>query len=69
MNPKKTSERLTCLPPNPQILHYEFTQKFSEHHDYFDPDEDPPENFEPGGNRLATALLYLENAGEVRACL
>mmetsp|Transcript_49750 Transcript_49750/g.121456 ORF Transcript_49750/g.121456 Transcript_49750/m.121456 type:complete len:314 (-) Transcript_49750:45-986(-) len=49
---------------NLQILHYADTQKFSEHHDYFDPDEDPPENFEPGGNRIATALIYLENAEE-----
>eukprot|EP00284_Hemiselmis_tepida_P017431 CAMPEP_0174921132 /NCGR_PEP_ID=MMETSP1355-20121228/4939_1 /TAXON_ID=464990 /ORGANISM="Hemiselmis tepida, Strain CCMP443" /LENGTH=311 /DNA_ID=CAMNT_0016166581 /DNA_START=53 /DNA_END=985 /DNA_ORIENTATION=+ len=47
---------------NLQILHYESQQKFSEHHDYFDPDEDPPENFEPGGNRKATALVYLQNA-------
>jgi len=49
---------------NLQILHYEVTQQFKEHHDYFDPAEDPPENFEPGGNRLATGLLYLQNADQ-----
>ena len=31
---------------NLQILHYEPTQEFKEHHDYFDPATDPPENFE-----------------------
>ena len=49
---------------NLQILHYEPTQEFKEHHDYFDPATDPPENFEPGGNRLATAIIYLENSHE-----
>ena len=49
---------------NLQILHYEPTQEFKEHHDYFDPATDPPENFEPGGNRLATAIIYLENSDE-----
>jgi hypothetical protein len=27
---------------NLQILHYEPTQEFKEHHDYFDPATDPP---------------------------
>jgi len=49
---------------NLQILHYEPTQEFKEHHDYFDPATDPPENFEPGGNRMATAIIYLENSIE-----
>mmetsp|Transcript_15382 Transcript_15382/g.41782 ORF Transcript_15382/g.41782 Transcript_15382/m.41782 type:complete len:283 (+) Transcript_15382:61-909(+) len=47
---------------NLQILHYEVSQQFKEHHDYFDPALDPPENFEPGGNRMATAVIYLQNA-------
>jgi len=47
---------------NLQVLHYEAKQEFQEHHDYFDPATDPPENFEPGGNRLATAIIYLDNA-------
>mmetsp|Transcript_26714 Transcript_26714/g.63539 ORF Transcript_26714/g.63539 Transcript_26714/m.63539 type:complete len:141 (+) Transcript_26714:693-1115(+) len=38
--------------------------QFKEHHDFFDPETDPPENFEPGGNRLATFLLYLHAADE-----
>ena len=29
-----------------------------------DPDLDPPENFVPGGNRLATVLVYLQNAAD-----
>ncbi|EKX52107.1 hypothetical protein GUITHDRAFT_150687 [Guillardia theta CCMP2712] len=49
---------------NLQILHYQTSQQFKEHHDYFDPATDPPENFEPGGNRLATAIIYLQNAEE-----
>ena len=31
-----------------QVLHYDPRQEFKEHHDYFDPATDPPENFEPG---------------------
>jgi hypothetical protein len=31
---------------SPQILHYNKTQEFQEHHDYFDPAIDPPANFE-----------------------
>jgi hypothetical protein len=49
---------------NLQILHYEPTQEFKEHHDYFDPATDPPENFVPGGNRLATAIVYLDVAAQ-----
>jgi len=49
---------------NLQILHYNKTQEFQEHHDYFDPATDPPENFEKGGNRLATVLIYLRGAEE-----
>ena len=30
------------------MLHYDPRQEFKEHHDYFDPATDPPENFEPG---------------------
>ena len=29
-----------------QVLHYNTTQQFQKHHDYFDPATDPPENFE-----------------------
>ena len=29
-----------------QVLHYNLTQQFQKHHDYFDPATDPPENFE-----------------------
>mmetsp|Transcript_26713 Transcript_26713/g.63535 ORF Transcript_26713/g.63535 Transcript_26713/m.63535 type:complete len:148 (+) Transcript_26713:107-550(+) len=47
-----------------QILNYKPGQQFKEHHDFFDPETDPPENFEPGGNRLATFLLYLHAADE-----
>jgi hypothetical protein len=36
-----------------QILHYQEGEHFQEHRDYFDPAEDPPENFEPGGARRA----------------
>ena len=28
------------------MLHYNTTQQFQKHHDYFDPATDPPENFE-----------------------
>lgn len=49
---------------NLQILHYNTTQQFQKHHDYFDPATDPPENFEKGGNRLATAIIYLRGADE-----
>ena len=40
---------------NLQILRYaDRTQRFSEHQDFFDPKLDPPESFEPGGNRIIT---------------
>lgn len=51
---------------NLQILHYaNGNQYFQEHRDYFDPKEDPPENFEQGGNRMVTAILYLKTPEEV----
>ena len=43
-----------------QVLHYDKGQQFTEHHDYFDPAPDPPENYEKGGNRLLTLIMYLE---------
>jgi len=43
-----------------QVLHYDKGQQFTEHHDYFDPATDPPENYEKGGNRLLTLIMYLE---------
>ena len=49
----KNSLELMVLTVLMQILHYEVTQQFKEHHDYFDPAEDPPENFEPGGRMKA----------------
>jgi hypothetical protein len=42
-----------------QVLHYAKGQQFTEHHDYFDPATDPPENYEKGGNRLLTVIMYL----------
>lgn len=43
-----------------QVLHYEKTQKYDPHHDYF--------SFEAGedngGNRMATVLMYLSNVEE-----
>ena len=63
--------RITCINtgtcvhicPDPydceQILHYDEGQQFTEHHDYFDPATDPPENYEKGGNRLLTMIMYL----------
>jgi len=45
-----------------QVLHYEKGQKFEAHQDFFDPLTDPEENFIPGGNRLATVLLYINAA-------
>jgi len=49
---------------NTQILHYEPGKKFTEHHDYFDPAMDPPENFAKGGNRRLTVITYLKAAEE-----
>jgi len=49
---------------NMQILHYDEGQQFTEHHDYFDPATDPPENYEKGGNRLLTMIMYLAAAEE-----
>jgi len=49
---------------NLQVLHYDKGQQFTEHHDYFDPATDPPENYEKGGNRLLTLIMYLEAAQE-----
>ena len=53
---------------NLQILHYaNGNQYFQEHRDYFDPKEDPPANFEKGGNRMVTVITYLktpETGGE-----
>lgn len=49
---------------NMQVLHYEKGQQFTEHHDYFDPATDPPENYEKGGNRLLTVIIYLSAAEE-----
>mmetsp|Transcript_29404 Transcript_29404/g.77273 ORF Transcript_29404/g.77273 Transcript_29404/m.77273 type:complete len:203 (+) Transcript_29404:474-1082(+) len=63
---EKAYAEITKLPEengeNLQILHYKEGEHFQEHRDYFDPAEDPPENFEPGGNRIATFVLYLQNA-------
>eukprot|EP00960_Hanusia_phi_P026577 746332-Hanusia_phi.AAC.8 len=79
---QKCSAERDGLTDTAQILHYQTSQQFKEHHDYFDPGQakvsllavrsvdffpsatDPPENFEPGGNRLATAIIYLQNAEE-----
>mmetsp|Transcript_4640 Transcript_4640/g.10272 ORF Transcript_4640/g.10272 Transcript_4640/m.10272 type:complete len:333 (-) Transcript_4640:2-1000(-) len=65
---EKTLADITRTTPehgeNLQILHYNRTQEFQKHHDYFDPATDPPENFEKGGNRLATAVIYLRAAEE-----
>jgi len=47
-----------------QVLHYAEGQRFTEHHDYFDPATDPPENYEKGGNRLLTVIMYLSAAEE-----
>ncbi|EKX39441.1 hypothetical protein GUITHDRAFT_114401 [Guillardia theta CCMP2712] len=49
---------------NLQVLHYAKSQQFTEHHDYFDPATDPPENYEKGGNRLITVIVYLQAAEE-----
>mmetsp|Transcript_19770 Transcript_19770/g.48520 ORF Transcript_19770/g.48520 Transcript_19770/m.48520 type:complete len:308 (+) Transcript_19770:212-1135(+) len=54
------TENGECL----QILHYNETQQFKEHHDYFDPATDPPDNFVKGGNRMVTVLIYLSAAKE-----
>ena len=51
-----------------QILHYATGQQFTEHHDYFDPATDPPENYEKGGNRLLTVIIYLSVCGLVFDC-
>jgi hypothetical protein len=57
-SPRRPSRCGRPAPPLPQILRYQSTQQFHEHHDYFDPAEDPPENFEPGGApRARTAPL------------
>jgi hypothetical protein len=46
---------------NLQVLHYaDGNQYFHEHRDYFDPKEDPPENFAQGGNRMVTVITYLK---------
>jgi len=51
---------------NLQVLHYaNDNQFFQEHRDYFDPKEDPPDNFVQGGNRMVTAILYLKTPQEV----
>lgn len=48
-----TLAQITGTKPNQgenlQILHYNKTQQFKEHHDYFDPATDPPQNFEKVG--------------------
>ena len=44
------------LLPSSQILHYKEGEHFQEHRDYFDPAEDPPENFEPGGDGRAVPV-------------
>jgi hypothetical protein len=48
-----------------QILHYDEGQQFTEHHDYFDPATDPPENYVKGGNRLLTVIMYLAVSSHV----
>eukprot|EP00292_Cryptomonas_paramecium_P008403 CAMPEP_0113691782 /NCGR_PEP_ID=MMETSP0038_2-20120614/18677_1 /TAXON_ID=2898 /ORGANISM="Cryptomonas paramecium" /LENGTH=279 /DNA_ID=CAMNT_0000613535 /DNA_START=30 /DNA_END=866 /DNA_ORIENTATION=+ /assembly_acc=CAM_ASM_000170 len=63
---EKTLAEITNTDPvngeNLQILHYNQSQQFLKHHDYFDPATDPPQNFAKGGNRLATAVIYLKAA-------
>ena len=44
------------------VKQHTHTHTHTHTHSYFDPATDPPENFEPGGNRLATAIIYLENS-------
>mmetsp|Transcript_22487 Transcript_22487/g.52445 ORF Transcript_22487/g.52445 Transcript_22487/m.52445 type:complete len:283 (+) Transcript_22487:50-898(+) len=47
-----------------QVLKYSPGQKFDPHFDMDDPDEDPPEAFALGGNRLVTVLVYLRKPVE-----
>ena len=52
-----------------QVLHYAEGQRFTEHHDYFDPATDPPENYEKGGNRLLTVIMYLSVCVKTLTCV
>jgi len=48
-----------------QVLHYEVGQEYQPHHDYFDPaTPGGKENYDRGGQRIATFMVYLRTTEE-----
>ena len=47
-----------------QVLHYGYKQHYHAHHDFFDPNMYPTEEYKKGHNRMITVFMYLSDVEE-----
>jgi prolyl 4-hydroxylase len=47
-----------------QVLHYGYKQHYHAHHDFFDPNMYPTEEYKKGRNRMITVFMYLSDVEE-----